>query len=250
MLAYALTPHIKFSPQIIAIKFLGVDFSFAYTFQTLISLMVTILAFTGMRFLLQTHPLHNNRRIWQHSLLPSLTAWAIGIPLNNFQVNLAWWGIFFLGGSLLIMVFVAEYIILDPEDIHFPPAAVAITALSFALFFLLAVGARSSNLRLFLTLPLLVLPVILIVLRTLFLRHSSHWYISWSLAISMFIGCLTIGLHYLPLTPVKYGLILLGCGYGITNLAGNLVSESSGRFYWMEPALVALLFVGLSLVLT
>jgi len=249
MLAYALTPLITFPAQVIPLTIFEIDFSIQYTFFTVVSILVAALAFIGMAYLLQSHPSFHSKHFWQYSILPALTAWAIGVPLNNIQVGLEWWGVFFFGGVLLMLVFTSEYIIVDPDDALFPPAAVAITAFSFALLFLLSVGSRSGQFRLYLLLPVLVLPILLIVLRTLHLRQGNRWFFPWSIGIALFMGGLILSLHYLPLTPVEFGLILLGVGYGVTSLAGNLISEFPGKLFWVEPLLMSILFLGLSIIL-
>jgi hypothetical protein len=249
MLAYALTPLITIPSQIFSLSLFRIDFSFQYTFNTIISILVAAFAFIGMAYLLQTHPNFNSKQYWQHSILPALTAWAVGVPLNAIQIGLEWWLLFFFGGLVLIITFTSEFIIVDPEDVRFPPAAIAITAFSFALLFLLTVGARFSQFRLYLLLPMLTVPTFLIVFRTLFLRQGKRWYAYWSMAISLFNAGLTLGLHYLPLSPVTYGLILLATGYGITSLAGNLLSEYPGRNFWIEPVLMCSLFLALSIMI-
>lgn len=248
MLAYSLTPFITFPEQKLTLPLFGINFSFQYTFFTIVSILVSAMAAVGTGYLLQTHPRFQDRRFWQHSILPALTAWAIGIPLKDIPVSLQWWSVFFFGAAILILVFVSEFIILDPEDSRFPPAAVAITALSFALFFLLTVGARSSQTRLYLLLPILVIPSFLIVLRTLYLRQGNQWHIQWSAAIALFLAGLILGMHYLPLIPVSFGFILLGLGYGITSLAGSFIAEFRGRWFWVEPVLMISIFIGLAAI--
>jgi hypothetical protein len=247
MLAYALTPLIAFPEQILSLRLFGIVFSFRYTFTTVVSILVAALAAIGMIYLLQTHPHFKNKRLWQHAILPALTAWAIGLPLNAIQVSLEWWGIFFIGGILLILVFVSEFIIVDPDDSRFPPATVAITVISFTLFFILAIGARTGMLRLYLLLPALVIPIYLIALRTLYLRLGNHWHFTWSVAISLFMGGVVLGLHYFPLSPLSFGFILLGVGYSITTMVSNISMDYHGRLFWVEPFLSGFLFLGLAI---
>jgi len=249
MLAYALTPLIAFPEQILSLRLFGIVFSFRYTFTTVVSILVAALAAIGMIYLLQTHPHFKNKRLWQHAILPALTAWAIGLPLNAIQVSLEWWGIFFIGGILLILVFVSEFIIVDPDDSRFPPATVAITVISFTLFFILAIGARTGMLRLYLLLPALVIPIFLIALRTLYLRLGNHWHFTWSVAISLFMGGVVLGLHYFPLSPLSFGFIMLGVGYSITTMVSNISMDYPGRLFWVEPFLSGFLFLGLAILI-
>lgn len=240
MLAYALTPFIKFPEQVISINLFGIIFSYRYTFTTVVTILVAVLAAVGTIYLLQTHPQVRSREIWQHSLLPALTAWAIGIPLSAIQVSPEWWGVFFLAGALLTLVFVTEFIVVDPDDTLYPVASVAITALSFALYFILVTGSREGMLRIYLLIPTVGITMLMVSLRTLHLRFGNRWDLVWSLAIALTIGGLAIGLHYLPLSPIKFGLLLLGVAYGLTSLAGNLIEGRQGFSQWVEPGLVTL----------
>lgn len=241
MLSYALTPFVKFPEQVFSANIFGIIFSYRYTFTSVVTILVAILAAVGTIFLLQTHPQIQSKEIWQHTLLPALTAWAIGIPLSAIKISPEWWGVFFLAGALLTLVFVTEFIVVDPDDTLYPLASVAITALSFALYFILVTGSREGMLRIYLLVPTVGLTMLLVSLRTLHLRFSNRWDLVWSMAIAMTISGLAIGLHYLPLSPIQFGLFLLGAAYGLTSLAGNLIEGRPGLGQWVEAGLVTLI---------
>ena len=80
----------------------------------------------------------------------------------------------------------------------------------------------------------------LVSLRTLYLQsgEKGHW--GWAAVISLIVGQLAIGLHYLPLSPLVYSLLLLGLGYGLTSLAVAVEENRSWRVLWVEPLVMTL----------
>jgi hypothetical protein len=257
LLAYTTTRFISFPSRDLAFQAPGIYLSFSFDFNTIISLLVAGLAAAGMQWLISDHPglaagSHHIPEIRKgefvpHWLLPALTAWVIGVPLGNLANGIQWWIVFAMGGILFLLVCVAEYIALDPSDIWRPLATAGLTALSFALYLMLAVAIRSGGGRLYLILPSLVLTAGLVVLRTLYLQTNGRWLWTWTAAIAFVVAQIVIGLHYLPFSPVRYGLFLLGPLYALTSLAGTLENGFSLRRGVSEPALMLVLVWGLAL---
>ena len=54
------------------------------------------------------------------------------------------------------------------------------------------------------------------------------------------------GLHYWPLSPIQFGLMLIGLLYGLTNLAANLGEDRPARRAVLEPAIIIGLCWGLA----
>jgi len=148
LLAYALTPFVKLPGQEFDIQLPGFLLQIRLNFNTVVSVLVALLAAAGTDWLMQGHPTASGVARLPNWLLPALTAWAIGVPLTTLEVSTAWWGVFALGGLLLIMVLVAEYIVVDPTDLRHTPASVGLIAVSFALYLVLAISLRASSLRL------------------------------------------------------------------------------------------------------
>jgi hypothetical protein len=85
-----------------------------------------------------------------------------------------------------------------------------LTAISYTLFFLLAVALRYSSVRLYILLPALFLAAFLASLRILNLRLSDRWEYAWSAGIAFVCIQIASGLHYWPLSPIQFGLMLIG----------------------------------------
>jgi hypothetical protein len=238
LLAYALIPFLQLAPRTITIQLGASIFVFPFTFSDLISVMVAAMAAFGAEWLLQTHPHVKGQSTWQHMILPAMTAWVIGIPLSNLEPGVSWWAVFGFGGLLLILVFLAEFIVLDLTDTRHVQAVVGLTAVSFALFLVVAIVVRTAEPRLYLQLPALVATLGVVALRTIYLRLGGRWSLAWSAVIAIFVGQLAVGLHYLPVSPLRFGLLLLGPAYALTNIAASVEEGRTWREYWVEPAVM------------
>ncbi len=241
LLAYALTRFVDIPERLLALRLPGIYLEYQLNFQTLVSALVAGLAAAGMHWLVGDHPEAGSRgwqNTFQHWLLPSLTALVIGVPLSTLANGPEWWIVFGMGGSLLMLVFLAEYIVIDASDIRHPHATAGLTALSFALFLILAVAVRSAGLRLYLALPALAPAIGLVSLRTLYLRLGGRWMFAWSIAIALLTGQIAAGLHYWRIGPVAFGLILLGPAYALTSIAASYEEGKPVQSWLVEPAVM------------
>ena len=99
---------------------------------------------------------------------------------------------------------------------------------AFIIFLILAVALRASDGRLVVESPALFLGSSLAALRTLHLRLNERWEYALALGIGVVVVQLGAALHYLPLTPIRFGLALLAPAYALTILAISLVMSCSG----------------------
>ena len=104
----------------------------------LTALLVAGIAAAGADWLLRDHPARHNQLLFPHMLLPAMTALVIGIPLNQMDFGIAWWAGLLAGTVLLVLVFVAEYIVIDTQDVRQPLAAASLSAVAFAIYLVLA----------------------------------------------------------------------------------------------------------------
>jgi hypothetical protein len=243
LLAYALTPFITIPASDFSVQLPFGTFRIPFNFSSLVSLIVAMLAGLGMDSILRKHPHFEGGNTYQHAILPALIAWAIGVPLSSLANQPAWWAVFALGGALLALVFVAEYIVMDFSDVRFALSSIGLTALSFAMFLILAIGLRASSARLYLALPTLLLPLGVVSLRTLYLRLNRRWCFAWVAAITIVVGQIATGLQYLPVSPAGYGLILVAAGYALTSLAGYLEEGRPWRSALIEPGIILAILV-------
>jgi len=244
LLAYALASFVKLPVREISIQLPGIYLAAEININTIVALLVAGLTASGADWLLRDHPALGKNKTIEHWLLPALTAWVIGVVLFQLTPGMSWWVVFAVGGALLILVLVAEYIVVDPTDIRQGLAVVGLTAVSFALYLILAIVLRSADLRLYLVLPAIILVAGLVSLRTLHLRLHGQWKPVEALVIALIVGQVTAALHYWPVAPVTFGLAVLGPAYALTSLIGSLAEGASLRQAIIEPAVVLIALLG------
>ena len=247
LLAYTFAGFINVPARELSAQLPGFYLEIQINTQTIISLLVVGITASGTDWLLRSHPSSPNRPLMQHLLIPALTAWVIGVPLNQQILGLYWWLGIFLGGGTLILVLMAEYAVVDPNDSNYTLASIGLTTVAYALFFLLCVTLKVSELRLFLLVPTLTLVVALISLRSLQLRLRGKRAYQATGIIALIMAQITIAIYYLPFSPIAFGLILLGLAYGLINLFGNLGEGKAWKETVIEPLVVLAVFWALAL---
>lgn len=238
LLTYGMGRFVELPGQTLEIQLLGVYIPLQVNARTIVSFIVAGLTAAGAHWLMSDHPHIKNKNSIEHWILPALTAWVIGLPLYQLPLGIVWWGGFVLGGILLSLTLFAEYIAIDPDDVRHPIAAAGLTALSFSLFLMLAIALRYSGARLILILPVITLFSWMVSLRTLHLRLGGRWAIIQSALIGLICAQITAALHYLPLSPISFGLVLLAPTYALTSLIANLAEDKPLRRAIGEPVLV------------
>ena len=245
LLAFALTRVVSAPPYEINIPVAKVYFTLSFNLNTLIVLLAAGLTAAGMDWLLRTHPSLEKGETREHWLLPTVTVLVIGIALYSLPHTTVWWLGFGLGAAILLVVFFAEYVAVDSTDSRYPFATVILTVLTFVTFLILTVALKASNGRLVLLIPALFLGGGLAALRTLHLRLNERWEYAWAIGIAVVTVQLGSALHYLPLTPVRFGLALLGPVYALTILTVSLAEGNPFRRAFVEPAVMLALLWGL-----
>jgi hypothetical protein len=219
LLAYALLPFIQTPAREISFPFFGILIEFNTNLTLLIAFLAAGLAVSGTDWLLRDHPERGGHPIYPHYLLPALTAAVIGVPLALLRVSIQWWVVFGLGSLLLLAVLMAEYVSVDSRDTRLAIAQMVLNGVSFGLLLTLAISIRAAGLRLYLLLFALTPLCALLCLRLFHLRLQGNWNWEWAAAITLVITQAAIGFYYLPLSPARFGLILLGIAYGLVELA-------------------------------
>lgn len=247
LLAFALSRLIRAPEFNIEIQLPGFLLLLPFNISSAMSFLTAGLTATGMDWLVRGHPALHKRPTFQWWLLPTLTTFVIGVPLSILPDGAAWWVGFAICGTFIFFIFLAEYIVVDAGAPYYATAMAGLTAISYTLFFILAVALRYSGARLYLILPALFLAATLASVRILHLRFSGRWEYAWSAGIAFVCVQIAAGLHYWPVSPVQFGLALVGPLYGLTNLAANLGEDQPAQRAAMEPVIATVLCWGLAL---
>ena len=244
LLVYALARFVQMPGRTFAVQLPGLYLAIDLNARLLITVLVGVLTASGAAWLVSGHPARSAYSTFEHWLLPALTAWVISLPVFDLPDGpLLWLGIA-LSGGLLAFVLAAEYIVVDPEDVRQPAAAAGLIALSFALYMIMAMMLRFAELRLFLLAPALALGGFGVTLRALHLRLQGQWVPLHAFAITLVFTQIGAALHYWPLTPISYGLALLGPGYAVTSLVASLMEGENLRQAIIEPVVVLVVMWG------
>jgi hypothetical protein len=250
LLAYALT-HILSAPvYTVYLPIGGIQLNFDVNLNTVISLIASGMAAAGMYWILKTHPrLQKEQAISniEHIILPTLTALIIGTALTTLPGGALWWLGFGVAAGLMVLIFMAEYVAVDPTDTRYPLAMAGLTAISFTLYLILATALRAGDVRLFIVVPALFIASGLSALRNLHLRLSGRWEFGWAGGIALISAQIGAALHYWPLTPLQFGLALLGPAYALTILASILVEGEDIRRAVAEPVVMLVILWGLAI---
>lgn len=237
LLAYALARLINTPGLTLTLQLPGFYFAYPLTLGAAMTVLATGLTATGMDWLLHAHPSLQGNTV-EHWLLPTLTAFIIGVSLNVLPFGALWWTGLALSGGILVLVFVAEYVSVNADAPTYALASAALIAVSYALFLMLVIALRAAGTRLFLVVPAVFIAAGLVTLRTLHLRLSSHWEFPWAIGIALACTQIAAGVHYWPLSPLQFGLILLGPLYALMVLAFNLNEDVPLRRAALEPGML------------
>lgn len=248
MISFALVHLIPVPGLKINYSIFGITLAFQIKLSTLLALITAGIVATGMNWLLRTHPSLKTGEFQEHWLLPTLTVFIIGIALDTLKGNYWWFG-FFLSLTLLVLILLAEYIVVDPSDQRYHLATALLTSLAYVNLLILATSLDASNGRLFLLAPALFFSSFLVSLRTLHLYVHERWEIMWAAGIgflSMHIGTV---IHYLPLSPARFGIIFISPVYFCTNIAAFFLNNIPFRRVLVSLGFAMTLFIYLLIFL-
>lgn len=238
MLSFALTQLVTFPVQSISFPLFGILIDFVIDFTTVVVIFTVFLAAFGMDWIIQTHPgkdrYQNRWEFFRHMIVPVLTSFVIGITLNAFAGGVTWWVVYSLGSLLLFAVFIAEYNVLVAEDYRNPLATIGLSSLSFVLYLLLAIAVYSADIRLYLRASLLGIGSLMVISRALFLRVGK-WHMLWAIVCSIIVSEIVVGFHYLPLSPLRIGVLITGIVYTLSSIVSGLKEKRTAWAFWGEP---------------
>ncbi|HXQ38581.1 MAG TPA: hypothetical protein VN843_31560, partial [Anaerolineales bacterium] len=76
---------------------------------------------------------------------------------------------------------------------------------------------------------------------------SGIWEYAWAIGIAFACVQIAAGLHYWPLSPIQFGLMLIGPLYGLTNFAINIGESLPARRAALEPSIFTAISWGLAM---
>jgi hypothetical protein len=150
LLAYALARALDLPTRSVGTTLFGSALGFELNGPVLMLLLVAALISAGSDTLIRSHP---RLAGWTgyatvvHWIVPGAAALALGNVLNRTPDGPLWWLGLGLSAVVLIGVLVAEYTVVDRDDTAWDAAALALTAISYALALVLFALLNSLNAR-------------------------------------------------------------------------------------------------------
>lgn len=241
LLAFALSRFIQFPAQQLRISIIGIIIPFNINAQLITLPIVAFLAAAGADWLIRSHPLWKKKSTIQHWLLPMLTALVLAFPISRLPLGTRWWLSFIVGAVLLMAVLLAEYIIIDPDDARRAVASTALVAVSYAIYFIFAVALHLLGYRLLITFITILFTTFLVSYRSFTLRQFGHSPLVESGLIAIITAQVSSSLHYWPISPVSYGLALLGLSYALMLFILIINTQTLTRKALTEPFILLII---------
>jgi len=238
LLSFALTRIVQSPSFTVTLELPGFYFAVPLTLGTFMTLLAAALAAAGMDWLTRFHPSLGTKTNIEHLMLPTITTFVIGAPLSLLPNGTSWWVGFAFGTALLVIVFLSEYITIDPSAPSYALARAGLTALSYSLFMILTTFLRFSGARMIVMVPAIFIFAALISLRILHLDGTDRWDFPWAMGLGIICAQIGAGLHYWPLSPIQFGLALTGPLYALTMLSASLAENIPLRRAVVGPAIV------------
>jgi hypothetical protein len=229
---------------------LGFIVNFRLDIYTLLIGLISLLSLFGALWVLQAgqQEVAENRSLFQlipQGILPVLSVFVSSIALREMARNNVWWVVYVLGAVLLGVILIAELHVQEIGTEQHPIASMGLIGLSHALFLVLVIVLKTVSTRLYITLPLVLIASGFTALRSIFLRLKGEWKVGYAVATALLVSQLAVGLNYLFLNPVQYGLLLTSGLYILISFSCSFSQKVSQRDLFLEPALM----LGLTLLI-
>ena len=234
VLAYALARFIELPSREISAVLFGSKIGLELNGQLILLLMVAALISTGSETLIRSHPRAETgyTRNALHWILPGCTALGLGLLLVLAPLGPIWWLGLVISAFLLVLVLVAEYTVVDPEDPAFRSAALGLTALTFIVALALFGWVRFTGTRAALSATFTAALAGLLSLRLFMLNGSTFGRsLMGSGMVGLVLGEAMWALNYWRMRPTGAGLLLLVIFYSLQgllqqHLAGQLTRRT------------------------
>jgi hypothetical protein len=251
VLAYALTRVLDLPSRVVSTTIFGSALGFDLNGTVMMMLVVAGLISAGADTLVRSHPHLAGRSgasTILHWILPGAAALVLGAVLNRTPDGPLWWLGLALSALALIAVLIAEFVIVDRSDPAWDLAALALTALAYALALMLFALLRSLGARAVLSASLGGLVAAALALRLFALKAAPLLRAALYAAVVGLVTAEAIwALGYWRVTPSSAGLLAMIPFYLVVGLAQQHLAGRLTRRIWLEYALIGALGLAIGL---
>ncbi len=249
LLAYGLTRVVVLPAWQLEFELLGLLIGFELDARFVMVGLSGALAAIGSEWVMDSHPISQVRRPEMRSrLLPGLAALGAGAMLPLLPLGPIWVAGLALAGGLNLAVLLAEFTVLDRRDRRAPLAAAALRSLGILIVVGVAFAARANESRAIAVVPTIFTVVALVCWRAIGLAVPRERDWPYALACGLLAAQLAWGLHYWPISPAQFSLLIgltayLGAGLGIAQLRGELQPRLLYEYAGVALATVAVVIL-------
>lgn len=253
VLGYALARVVELPTRIIETSLFGSPIGVTLNGQSLLLLLVAALISTGSDAVIRSHPRLQDGTAHAgstavHWILPGLAALALGLLLNRAPVGPVWWLGLALSAAFLVLVLLAEYTVVDPEDRTFQTARLGLTVLAYLALLAILGWLRLSGARAAISAPASALVCAAVSFRLLRLQNVSLLYsFSSAVLVALVVGQSVWALSYWFIHPLGAGLLLLDVFYVVHGLLQQNANPPVPRRVVVEYIVVGSLGIALAL---
>lgn len=252
-LGFAMVYLLPVKVEASALNILGIRFQLS--FFNAIPVLLALLAAVGGVWVFLTHPLWSYEklsflRILPHLMLPFISTLILAIVLRQSARSQIWWVVFLTGYIIVALLFRAEYVLIEETGITSLGYSILVNSFSFGLFLLLTIALKNSSVRMIAQFLLLFLSSLFVSFRLLSLQKSFGDNLLLALLVSWIVTQLAVGLHYIFIPPIQYGLLLTGILYSLSSWLSQFKAEKKWHQYpeSILMSFVTILVIVISLV--
>jgi len=248
LLAYASARFVQLPGRVLALDLAGIYVPLLINTNTIVAILVSGLTAAGIDWLLRGESAPSQPSKARHWLLPAMTAWVLSLTLANIEFGLRWWVAFAGSAFLILVILLAEYSSAFKQNRFYSIATPALSALTFGLFLILAITLRGLGLRLYLAFPAIFLGSFLAATRVQLLQEKAKWRPLQMAGIAFIVAQIGAAAHYLPVSALGFGLLLLGLLYALNNYINALNLGQEPRKAIRDPIITLAIFWLLAII--
>ena len=223
------------------LNIIGIRFELSY--YNFIPLLLAFLAVVGAIWIFSTHPIWRNEklsflRLLPHLMLPFISTMILAIVLSQSARSPIWWVVFVTGYTIVTLLLRAEYVLIENTGLDSLGYSILVISFSFGLFLFLTIALKNSNVRMIVQFLLLFFSSLFVSFRLLTLQEGTPDKLMMALLASWIVTQLAVGLHYIFIPPIQYGLLLTGLLYSLSSGLSQFKSEKKWHQY-PEPILMS-----------
>ena len=245
LLAFALARTVQLPTRPVRAMLFGSSIGFDLNGPFVLLVLVAALISAGADSLMRSHPELRGAslaRSMVHWILPGGAALGLGLLLNRLPAGVGWWAGLGFAAVFMVLVLIAEYTVVAPDDAGFYWAALGLTVLAYAIALTFFTLLRASSGRAAITATAAALVSGLIGLRLVLLAGATRLdALSHAGVIGLCLGQCTWALNYWPAGALGTGLILLVVFYTCTGLTQQHLVGNLTRRVLIEFGVVAAL---------